>query len=278
VPSDKRVRQRAGREARQAAQERRQRRRTSIRRAVIIVVLAGVAAGIYALVSSGSPAKATKSTTTTSPAATSTTATTLPPNVASSTTTVPLTGDTTSANCPTPFTATTALKKPKFNAPPPMIIDAAKNYSATVYTDAGSFTFALDPKDAPNTVNNFVFLAENHFYDCVVFHRVIPQFMDQTGDPGGTGSGGPGYSFGNENDHPTGGYVTGEVAMANTGQPNSDGSQFFVLAAPYNNTGYSLFGHITAGQSVVNKINSDGSGAGTPTKLHRMIAVIISES
>ena len=272
MPSDKRARQRAAREARQAAMERRKQRRSTIRRVVAVAVLAGVAVGIYALVSSGSPKKAAKSTTTT------TTSTTLPVNAASTTTTVSLTGDTTSANCPTPFTASTALKKPKFTSFPPTIIDASKSYSATITTDIGSFTIALDAKNAPKTVNNFVFLAENHFYDCVVFHRVIPQFMDQTGDPTGTGSGGPGYSFGNENDQPSGGYTTGQVAMANTGQPNSNGSQFFVLAAPYNNPGYSLFGHVTSGQNVVNKINSDGTQAGTPQKLHRMISVIISVS
>ena len=269
MPSDKRARQRAGREARLAAAERRKRQRSTIRRVVAIAVAVGVAVGLYELVSSGG-SKAAKSTTTTT--------TTLPPNAASTTTTVSLTGDTTSSNCPSPFTATTALKKPKFNAEPPMIIDPAKSYAATVTTDVGAFTIALDAKDAPKTVNNFVFLAENHFYDCVVFHRVIPQFMDQTGDPTGTGSGGPGYSFGNENDKPSGGYIAGEVAMANTGQPNSDGSQFFVLSAPYNNPGYSLFGHVTSGQSVVDHINNDGSAAGTPNKLHRMISVVISVS
>lgn len=237
-----------------------------------MVVVAGVAAGIYALVSGGSP-KAASST-----SSTSSTSTTLPPNAVSTTTTVSLAGDTTSANCPTPFTATTALKKPKFSAAPPMIIDPTKTYSATITTDIGSFTVALDAKNAPKTVNNFVFLAENHFYDCVVFHRVIPSFMDQTGDPTGTGTGGPGYQFADENiPSASSGYTTGEVAMANSG-PNTNGSQFFVLTAPYNNTGYSLFGHVTAGQPVVNAINADGTQAGTPKKLHRMISVIISES
>jgi cyclophilin family peptidyl-prolyl cis-trans isomerase len=278
VPSDKRARKRAAREAKLAAMERQKRRRSATRRAVVLVVLAAIAGGIYALVSSGGKAKPTSASRTT------TTTTTLPANAASTTTTVSLTGDTTSANCPTPFTATTALKKPSWSSAPPMIIDPSRTYTATVTTDAGSFTIALDAKDAPKTVNNFVFLAENHFYDCIVFHRVIPSFMDQTGDPTGTGSGGPGYKFADENlPASSSGYTTGEVAMANSG-PNTNGSQFFVLAAPYNpaqsggSNAYSLFGHVTAGQSVVDKINNDGSQSGTPSKLHRIISVIISES
>ncbi|MHB8328141.1 MAG: peptidylprolyl isomerase [Acidimicrobiales bacterium] len=146
-------------------------------------------------------------------------------------------------------------------------------------TDVGSFTIALDAQKAPNTVNNFVFLAENHFYDCVVFHRVIPGFMDQGGDPTGTGAGGPGYKFNDEN-IPSGGYTTGDVAMANSG-PNTDGSQFFILVAPYTNAHYSLFGHVTSGMSVVQKINADGDSTdnGSPPKvLHRMVSVVITVS
>ena len=282
MPSDKRARQRAAREARVAAQERRQRRRSNILRAGLLVVLVAVAGGIYALVASGGgKAKAAKSTTATTPVPT-----TLPPNAVPTTTSVSLTGDTTSALCPSPFTASTPLKKPNFPTSPPMIIDPTKNYSATITTDVGSFTIALDAKDAPKTVNSFVFLAENHYYDCVVFHRVIPQFMDQTGDPTGTGAGGVGYQLPDENDpSPAVGYTTGEVATANRGA-NTNGSQFFVLTAPYNpgqqqgpsGNVYSLFGNVTSGQSVVNTINADGTSAGTPKKLHRMISVIISET
>ena len=275
MPSDKRARKRAAREARMAALERRKRRRSLTQRVVVVAVVVALAAGIYALVGTGGkakPAKAGKSTTT----STSSTSTTLPPNAVSTTTSVNLAGDTTSANCPSPFTATTPLKKPTFSSPPPMIIDTTKAYSATLNTDVGSLTIALDAKNAPKTVNNFVFLAENHFYDCIVFHRVIPGFMDQVGDPTGTGSGGPGYKFADENT-PSGGYTAGEVAMANSG-PNTDGSQFFVLVAPYTNTGYSLFGHVTDGMAVAQKINGDGTSAGTPKVLHRIISVVISAS
>jgi len=157
---------------------------------------------------------------------------------------------------------------------------AAGTYTATVTTDAGTFTIALDAKDAPKTVNSFVFLAKNHFFDCEAFMRVIPTFMDQTGSPnqsnGGTDSG-PGYEFANENASPKGGYTAGEVAMANSGA-NTNGSQFFILVGPYNNPGYSLFGHVASGQSVVQKINADGTSAGTPLVTHRMLSVTVAES
>jgi cyclophilin family peptidyl-prolyl cis-trans isomerase len=261
VPTEKRARKRAARQARLEALERQKRRRSTLMRTVIILVVVGVVVGIYLLVKPSN--KSTTAQAKTSGAIT--------------TTTVSLAGDTTSANCPTPFTATTELKKPSFTSEPPMIIDPSKTYTAKVTTDVGSFTIALNAKDAPKTVNNFVFLAANHYYDCVVFHRVIPDFMDQTGDPTGTGAGGVGYQFDDENLAKS--YTTGEVAMANSG-PNTNGSQFFVLVAPYSppSGGYSLFGRVTSGQSVVNKINADGSASGTPKVLHRMISVDISES
>jgi len=269
VPSEKRARKRAQREVKVAALERQRRRRASIRRTITILVLVAVAVGIYVAVSAGGKKKTGASGT-----STTTSTTTLPQTAASTTTTISLAGDTTSANCPSNFSA--SLKKPSWSSAPPMIIDPTKTYAATVTTDVGSFTIALDASTAPKTVNNFVFLAENHFYDCVVFHRVIPNFMDQTGDPTGTGSGGPGYQFADEN-IPTNGYTAGEVAMANSGK-NTNGSQFFVLVAPYQTDSYSLFGHVTSGLSVVQKINSDGSSAGTPKVRHRIVSVVISES
>ena len=234
----------------------------------MIVVLVAAAVGIYLAVKPSSKPTAAKSSTTTVPNPVGFTP-------AVTTTTTSVSGETTSANCPTPFTATTALHKPSWSSPPPMIIDTSKAYDAKIATDVGTFVISLDVSAAPKTVNNFVFLAENHFFDCVVFHRVIPGFMDQTGDPTGTGTGGPGYQFDNENVPSS--YTTGQVAMANSG-PNTNGSQFFVLVAPYSNTGYSLFGTVVSGQSVVDKINNDGSSSGTPNKLHRMISVEILES
>ena len=130
-----------------------------------------------------------------------------------------------------------------------MTIDTSKTYTATVKTTAGTFAIALDAKAAPMTVNNFVFLADKGYYHCVIFHRVIPSFMDQTGDPTGTGTGGPGYTIADENPPkaPTrpSQYPLGSVAMANTGAPNTGGSQCFIVAGPEGeclpNT-YSLFG------------------------------------
>jgi cyclophilin family peptidyl-prolyl cis-trans isomerase len=112
-----------------------------------------------------------------------------------------------------------------------MTIDASKTYTATVATTAGTFVITLDAKNTPISVNNFVFLAQKGFYHCVIFHRVIPGFVDQTGDPTGTGTGGPGYTITDElpkTASPQ--YPLGSVAMANTGSANTGGSQWFIVA------------------------------------------------
>ena len=144
------------------------------------------------------------------------------------------TANTTSVAAGCPKNPATALKKPKWSSAPATIIDAAKAYTATVKTDVGTFVIALNAKDAPQTVNNFVFLAQHGFFNCVIFHRVIPEFVDQTGDPTGTGSGGPGYTIPDELPakaaNPADQYPLGSVAMANTGQPNTGGSQWFIVA------------------------------------------------
>ena len=188
------------------------------------------------------------------------------------------------AGCPK--NPATALQKPKWSTAPATIIDTAKAYSATVKTDVGTFVIALDAKDAPQTVNNFVFLAQHRFFDCVIFHRVIPGFVDQTGDPTGTGSGGPGYTIPDELPakaaNPADQYPLGSVAMANTGQPHSGGSQWFIVAGAQGESlpnSYSLFGHVTSGMSVVEKINAQGSASGVPPDVtHRMLKVTITSS
>jgi len=185
------------------------------------------------------------------------------------------------AGCPA--NPKTRVNTMHWSSPPPMTIDPAKTYSATVKTTAGSFTIALDAKVAPHTVNNFVFLANKGFYHCVIFQRVIPGFVDQTGDPTGTGSGGPGYQFANENVPAS--YQTGDVAMANSG-PNTNGSQFFIVApggASKLRPTYSLFGKVTSGMSVVDKINSEGNPSSAangvpPDVIQRMLTVTIHES
>ena len=140
----------------------------------------------------------------------------------------------------------------KFGSMPPMGIDPAKRYSATLETTLGTMVIALDAAAAPLTVNNFVYLAAHHYYDGVIFHRIIKGFMCQGGDPEGSGRGGPGYKFGDELPKP-GKYQIGSVAMANAG-PNTNGSQFFIVSGP-SGVGlpplYSLFGQVVKGLDVV---------------------------
>ncbi len=157
-----------------------------------------------------------------------------------------------------------------------MCINPQGTYSATVTTDVGTFVIKLDPTIAPKTVNNFVYLARYHFYDGVIFHRVIPGFVVQGGDPTGTGTGGPGYTFADELPAP-GSYKIGTVAMANSGK-NTNGSQFFIVVGASGTqlpNQYSIFGQVTSGMSVVNQIAADGTASGTPTKVHKMISVTI---
>ncbi|HEX3623350.1 MAG TPA: peptidylprolyl isomerase [Acidimicrobiales bacterium] len=168
----------------------------------------------------------------------------------------------------------------KFSGPPPMCIDPAKSYTATMVTNKGTMTIALDPGAAPNTVNNFVVLARYHYFDGVTFHRIIPGFVIQGGDPQGTGTGGPGYKFADELPKP-GRYEMGSLAMANAG-PNTNGSQFFIISGP-NGMGlppqYSLFGKVVGGMDVVMELDKIGSpGAGKPKERVFMESVTITES
>jgi cyclophilin family peptidyl-prolyl cis-trans isomerase len=132
------------------------------------------------------------------------------------------------------------------------VIDPSKSYSATVHTARGDFTFSLDPKAAPVTVNNFVHLAQSRYYDGLVFHRVVPGFVVQGGDPTGTGTGGPGYKLPDETNPAP--WVKGSVGMASSAA-GVNGSQFFVLTgdAPSLATSgvYNHFGNVTSGMEVV---------------------------
>lgn len=147
---------------------------------------------------------------------------------------------------------TTAVEIKQYDAPPPMTIDTDKGYSATVtLVKGGEFVIKLFPDKAPITVNNFVFLAREGYYDGVTFHRVLEGFMAQTGDPTGSGSGGPGYRFEDElNDLAFD--KAGVVAMANSG-PNTNGSQFFITYAPtkWLNGLHTIFGQVVEGMEVV---------------------------
>ncbi len=153
-----------------------------------------------------------------------------------------------------------------YSAPPPMTIDASKSYTATLETAKGDIVLELFAKDAPKTVNNFVFLAREGFYNGVTFHRVIPGFMVQSGDPTGTGSGGPGYSFEDEFSPNLRHDSAGIMSMANSG-PNTNGSQFFITYAPTPHLDgvHSVFGKIVEGMDVLQSISArDPGSAQTP--------------
>ncbi len=135
---------------------------------------------------------------------------------------------------------------------PVMQIDVIKSYTATMKTSEGDIVIELNAKQTPDTVNNFVYLAKNKFYDKTIFHRVIKGFMIQGGDPNGDGTGGPGYRFNDESFD--GSYTKGTVAMANAG-PNTNGSQFFIIHEDYNlPKNYVIFGKVSKGLDVVDKI------------------------
>lgn len=137
---------------------------------------------------------------------------------------------------------------------PPMTIDVNKKYFATIKTEVGDMKIELYPQDAPETVNSFVFLARDGFYDGVTFHRVIPGFVAQGGDPTGTGRGGPGYTIPDEFNERQ--FLDGTVGMAKTAAPNSGGSQFYICFAPQPNLdgSYTVFGQIVDGRDVLDKI------------------------
>jgi cyclophilin family peptidyl-prolyl cis-trans isomerase len=278
VPTEKRARQKAARQRKRAAQARKARLRKRTRSsaillggaAVILVLVLATSTNVFG----GSSTPPTSSTTTTS----TTTTKTL--------TSAQITADQNAANAAAtaagcPSSTSTKVNTLHWASPPPMTIDSSKTYSATVKTTAGTFVIDLLAKTAPKTVNNFVFLADQGFYHCVIFHRVVPDFMDQTGDPTGTGKGGPGYQFANENLPKS--YASYDVAMANSG-PNTNGSQFFIVVpggasklAPT----YSLFGKVVSGMGVVDKINAEGNSAQTgvpPKVVQRVLTVTVHTS
>ncbi len=258
-----------------AAEQKVRKRRQNIRRVVTVVIVAGVVVGISLLITR--PWKKSAST------ATSTTTTTTTPVSAAQ-----LTANNASKAAGCPESPTASLPAPTWKSAPPMTIDPSKTYTATIKTDLGTITANLDAKTAPVAVNDFVFLAKQNYYRCVTFHRVIPQFMDQTGDPTGTGSGSVGYTVQGEvpaTANPQ--YPIGSLAMAKTtAAPNGTSSnQFFIVAGSADPLppDYALFGQVTSGQNVVDAINADGNSDpaanGIPPKvIHRMLSVTVSES
>ncbi len=187
---------------------------------------------------------------------------------------------------PSPSTQPTQCQPPSGTAPeatmkkydkPDTIIDAKKSYTATVKTVRGDFTIKLRPDLAPQHVNSFVFLARDHYFDGVTFHRVVPGFVAQTGDPTGTGSGGPGYSLPSEFSNVP--YKRGIVGMARTSDPNSAGSQWFVTFGEASNLNgqYTVFGEVTQGMDVVDCITPRDPGRNGPPG-DKIISIEIQES
>jgi peptidyl-prolyl cis-trans isomerase B (cyclophilin B) len=250
VGTPKRERQKANRQqrleelARQARTEKRKRNGLFL---LLIPVGALVLIGLIKLVGSDDTDATASSTTidefgsstTLDPNLPTTTLTPLPSTIAGAV----LTGET-----PCPAADGTSPRTITFAQPPPSCIDATKTYTAEVTTNKGAYTIALDPGAAPLTVNNFVVLARYHYFDNTICHRAIPQFAVQCGDPTGTGSGGPGYSFADELPA-SGSYKVGSIAMANSG-PDTNGSQFFIITGAQGvalTPDYTLFGQVTDG-------------------------------
>ena len=170
---------------------------------------------------------------------------------------------------PTPFPPFdgSAPKQQQFSEYPEMGIDPDNRYTATMDTSMGSMVIALDPIKAPKTVNSFVFLALNHYFDGIIFHRIINGFVCQGGDPTGTGRGGPGYRFDDELPK-AGEYKIGSFAMANAG-PNTNGSQFFIISGPDGcrlPPAYALFGQVVKGLEVVEAMQNVPTAAGDRPK------------
>ncbi len=278
VATQNQRRQRENRAARAAAAAAARQKKAERKRLAVVVFTAMVLIlGVSVFVAGSGKEVETASPTTTTPVVSR------PPAVL---TPVPagaaITGDT-----PCPKGDGSSARTTSFAKPPPTCISPSRSYSADVNTTKGRFTVALDAKGAPNTVNNFVVLARYHYYDGVAFHRIIPGFVVQGGDPQATGSGGPGYKFDDELPK-AGTYKLGSVAMANNGaNTNTNGSQFFVITGdagvalpPY----YSLFGQVTEGFDVVKAIESAGTPAtatepgGKPTEVIKVSSITIKET
>ncbi len=188
------------------------------------------------------------------------------------------TGEFVPADCPSPDGS--ATQEQQFDAAPPMCLDPEQSYSALVTTNKGEFTIDLDQAKAPLTVNNFVFLARNQYFDDTTCHRIIPGFVVQCGDPTATGAGDPGYKFADELPE-AGEYEIGSIAMANSG-PDTNGSQFFIITGEQGAAlppSYSLFGEVTAGfDETVVEMEAAGTPAGTPSEPVVIQSVVISTS
>lgn len=168
--------------------------------------------------------------------------------------------------CPEPDGS--SPKTQRFDAPPGFCLADGASYEALMVTSEGELRFELFADRAPTTVNSFVFLARYHYFDGIGFHRIIPGFVVQGGDPTGSGAGGPGYRFRDELP-PAGAYQIGSLAMANAG-PNTNGSQFFIVSGPSGAAlppAYSLFGQMTEGSETLARLDALGTPDGRPQRV-----------
>jgi len=165
-----------------------------------------------------------------------------------------------------------------YSTPPPMVIDPAKSYQATIVTEQGNIVVELYADRVPATVNNFAFLANDGFFDNTTFHRVIPGFMAQAGDPLGTGTGGPGYTFNDEFDLTLRHDSPGMLSMANRG-PNTNGSQFFVTydATPWLDGRHAVFGRVVQGMDIMESLTPRDPGANPGFKGDAILSILIQE-
>jgi peptidylprolyl isomerase len=196
--------------------------------------------------------------------------------------TAPAAETTAALNCQDPTGTAPEVQMKQYDAAPEMTIDPARTYTAKVSTERGDFTIKLRPDLAPQHVNSFVFLARDGYYNGVTFHRVLPGFVAQTGDPTGTGSGGPGYVVPAEFSDPSvAKFERGTVGMARTNAPNSAGSQWFVnyVATPSLDGQYTIFGEVTEGMEVVDCITPrDPNSGGNLPPGDKIIGIEITES
>jgi peptidyl-prolyl cis-trans isomerase B (cyclophilin B) len=278
MPSEKRQRQDEGRlmrleeerSATQKVQRKRQARTLGLIIGAIVVVAGGIAIFSADDADDDTTTDATDTTDSTAPAGENVV---LPGPGAS------ITGET-----PCPPADGSAERTTEFEQAPPMCIDPARSYTATLKTTEGDIVIELDAENAPETVNNFVVLSRYHFYDEVPFHRIVPGFVNQAGDPVGPqpGTGGPGYAIPDElPSDPTTAYAAGTVAMANSG-PETGGSQFFLVIGDANGAlsgagSYSVFGKIIEGQDVSEAINALGGPDEMPTEPVTITSVTITE-
>ena len=282
MPSEKRQRQDEGRLLRLEAQRaatRKDQRKGQLRTLLLLLGAVVVVAGGIAIFSGGDD----ESTSTTG----STTTTTAVPG-ASVEIPLPEPGRALTGETPCPAADGSSERTTSFELGPTYCLDDTKRYTATLVTSEGDIVIELDSQASPVTVNSFVVLARYHFYDGVAFHRIIPGFVNQTGDPVGPtpGTGGPGFMIPDEPPaDPTTAYQPGTVAMARTSEPNSAGSQFFIVIGDANGAlasagNYAVLGRVTEGQDVADAINAFGtdSEAGEPTKVVTVETVLITET